>query len=317
LIVFKFYQLFCNYLNNIIFMTINFSTSTAIYQWRPAAWLRIVGTDVHTFLQGQFSNDLRHLTQASSASIYGLWLTAKGRVLADSFVLRGASPQEFWIGSYFSPAASLRERLESHIVADDVALEDATAEWMGLSILGERAEGILHEGSRPGVFVFPGRRTRAGGAEAVYRASAGEPAGITEPPVTELTADDIARLRIAGGIAAIPTDLGPADLPHEAGLEVEAVSSSKGCYVGQEVMARLKSVRRRLVRVQARTGPVPGVPAPLFSQSRPVGELRSAVGDGAGGWIGLAMVQRLQVSVVSGLSLAETGAPALEVLDPP
>ncbi|MBM3851995.1 MAG: folate-binding protein [Verrucomicrobia bacterium] len=296
-------------------MTINFSTSTGTYRWRPAAWLRAAGGDAHTFLQGQFSNDLRPLTQATSTCIYGLWLTAKGRVLADSFILRGASPDEFWIGSYFSPGASLRERLENHIVADDVVIEDATADWMGLSVLGARAERILGGGSRPDVFVFPGRRTRAGGAEAVFRVAAGEPAGITEPPITDLTADDIARLRIADGIPAIPVDLGPADLPHEAGLEVEAVSGSKGCYVGQEVMARLKSVRRRLVRVSGPAGPIPGVPAPLFAQGRPIGELRTVVGDGAGGWIGLALVQRWQVAADSRVSLAATDAPALAVLD--
>ncbi len=82
-------------------MPINFSTSPAIFRWEPAAWLRVSGPDAAAFLQGQFSNDLRPLGLAPEAkgalpAVYGLWLTVKGKVEADSFVLRGAGPEEFW-----------------------------------------------------------------------------------------------------------------------------------------------------------------------------------------------------------------------------
>ena len=70
-------------------MTIKVSTHQAFHWWRPAAWLRITGGDAETFLQGQFSNDLRGL-RAGSGAVYGLWLDVKGRVMADSFVLRGS-----------------------------------------------------------------------------------------------------------------------------------------------------------------------------------------------------------------------------------
>ncbi len=106
-------------------MTINISTSAVFFCWRPAAWLRVAGPDAPSFLQGQFTNDLRALEK--QAAVYGLWLSVKAKVLADSFVLRGAEENEFWIGSYFSPAAVIRERLESHVIADDVTVEDRTA----------------------------------------------------------------------------------------------------------------------------------------------------------------------------------------------
>lgn len=66
-----------------------FPPATIIHEWRPACWLRITGEDAANFLQGQFSNELRGLPEGGAA--YGLWLTLKGKVLADSFVVRGVS----------------------------------------------------------------------------------------------------------------------------------------------------------------------------------------------------------------------------------
>src|SRR5262245_45614431 len=105
-------------------MLIKFSTSPAIFRWRPACWLKVAGEDAATFLQGQFTNDLRGLK--TGTVVYGLWLTLKGKVLADSFVIGGDTANEFWIGSYFSPADVVRQRIESHVIADDVTVEDQT-----------------------------------------------------------------------------------------------------------------------------------------------------------------------------------------------
>ena len=93
----------------------NFSTSPAIFRWKPAAWLRVTGEDAANFLQGQFTNELRGVP--AGGAVYGLWLTLKGKVLADSFVVRGGTgaggsaaggAEVFWVGSYFSPAADQR-----------------------------------------------------------------------------------------------------------------------------------------------------------------------------------------------------------------
>jgi folate-binding Fe-S cluster repair protein YgfZ len=114
--------------------------------------------------------------------------------------------------------------------------------------------------------------------------------------------------------------VGPGDLPNEAGLEAEAISYTKGCYLGQEVMARLKSmgqVRRRLVRVGGAGESIPALPVPLFGGGRAVGELRSAVRDGAGGWSGLAMLSRLQVAAGAELAWTPQGNPAVRVLEAP
>ena len=106
------------------------------------------------------------------------------------------------------------------------------------------------------------------------------------------------RDRIAAGIPAVPQDVGPGDLPNEGGLEDAAISTTKGCYLGQEIMARLKTrgrLRRRLTRVRG-TGSVPALPAVLWQAGRKAGELRSAapeknggglhrIGHADGGWI--------------------------------
>jgi len=315
-LVFKIYHFLPKLAYHSYLMLINISTHSAIHSWRPACWLKATGTDAANFLQGQFTNDLRALR--ASPSVYGLWLSVKGKVLADSFVLKGATPDEFWIGSYFSPAAAIRERLEAYIIADDVTLEDRTAEWHGVTVLGEAAAALLQEPHDPArVFVFPGRRDTRVNAEFVYRGADGEPAWVAA--ATRLDAVGMLRRRIRAGIPAVPVDAGPGDLPNEAGLEGAAISYTKGCYLGQEVMARLKSmgqVRRRLRRIRGTSGPLPPTPAAVFAAARQVGELRSAVTDEAG-WIGLAMLSRLHVKPDTALAWSADGPAAIEVLEGP
>jgi folate-binding protein YgfZ len=289
-------------------MAINISTPEAVFPWKPASWLRVSGEDAFTFLQGQFTNDLRLLDD--SPAVYGLWLTVKGKVLADSFVLRGREQNEFWIGSYFSPSPTIRERLESHVIADDVSIEDFTSEWAGMSIFGSGTIAAGVSELAPGGFGFPGRRGRDPVTEWIYPRTAGEPIGSQFADVAVLDDQEMTRRRIAAGIPAIPIDVGPADLPNEAGLEADAISYVKGCYLGQEVMARLKSigqVRRRMWRVHGSGTPPPSRPLPVFAKARQVGELRSAVGDGDDRWIGLAMVSLMHVGPGSALGFTAEG----------
>jgi len=302
----------------------DFSTSAAFFGWKPAAWLRVTGEDAASFLQGQFTNELRGV--ASGGAVYGLWLTLKGKVLADSFVVRGAgggvggagtaevgatSGREFWVGSYFSPAAVIRERLESFVIADDVVIEDVTAEWAGIAWAGGGGEVPRGE------VVFPGRRGSGPWTEWMFPLARSEEVRARWTGARELTAEEMARQRIEAGIPSVPADIGPGDLPGEGALERVAISYTKGCYLGQEVMARLKSmgqVRRRLRRVQGAGRAVPGVlPAALFLRDRKVGEVRSAVSDGAGGWWGLAMLSLLQLEPGARLAFEPNGVAEVDV----
>lgn len=282
------------------------SNSPSVYFWRPAAWLRVSGPDAFSFLQGQFTNDLARLK--TDGAVCGLWLNQKGRVLADSFVLRGAAEDQFWAGSYFSPAALIRERLESYLIADDVVVADETADWWGATIMGKdlvartRAEGTG--------LMFPGRRGIDGAVEWLVQRPI-EFAGVQTLDRVEM---ELARIRAA--IPAVPADIGPGELPNEGGLETDAISYTKGCYLGQEVMARLKAmgqVRRRLRRV-AGTGAPPECPAKLFQGGQPVGELRS-VATGDSGYVGLALLTLLHWRRDAPLSLAPDAEPVINVTD--
>lgn len=304
-------------------MPIKKSNSAAFYRWKPAAWLRVFGDDAATFLQGQFTNDLRGL--AAGEARYGLWLSVKGKVLADSFVIRGAVAGEFWLGSYFSPAAVIRERLEGYIIADDVTMVDETEAWTGVSLLGEVGGQLagLTGGNDPLRVVFRGRRSAGEGFEVMTRADGNAivPARLAQWMATadELTAEEMARRRIVAGIPAVPADVGPGDLPNEAGLEAEAISYTKGCYLGQEVMARLKSmgqVRRRLLRVRGAGAAPTDLPAALVVGERRVGEVRSAAAEENGGWIGMAMISLIAAGGATELVLEGASAQKVGLVDP-
>lgn len=272
-------------------------------RYRPAAVLRVSGEDALSFLQGQFTQELK--TLGAGAAAYGLWLNQKGKVVADSFVLR-ADNGVWWLVSVFSAAAVIRERLESYIIADDVVIEDQTTEWEGVAAMGLGADAWL--AGAPG-WIWAGRRTSGASWEWL------KPVGIALPggEVEEVSAEELERARMEAGIPAVPQDVGPGDLPNEAGLENDAISYTKGCYLGQEVMARLKTmgtVRRRLVRVRGSvSASLPSaLPAGLFHGEKRVGEVRSAVST-EGGWIGLAMVSLLGLDAETVLSLT-AGGPA-------
>jgi folate-binding protein YgfZ len=295
----------------------NFSTSLAIFGWKPAAWLHVTGEDAANFLQGQFTNELRGMPLGGA--VYGLWLTLKGKVLADSFVIRGQTSAVggvdcYWIGSYLSPAAVIKERLEAYVIADDVVIEDFTAEWEGITVVGEDVTAPAN------VMVFPGRRAAAPSVEWVFPVARRDEVRVVLAGRAELDAEELERRRIAAGVPAVPTDIGPGDLPGEGALESVAISYTKGCYLGQEVMARLKSmgqVRRRLLRVEG-DGEAPGsLPTALFVGDKKVGEVRSAVRDGAGGWMGLAMLSLIQVNAESSLTFSVDAAPTVRMLDVP
>jgi len=300
------------------------------YGWAPAAVLKVVGEDALAFLQGQFSQDLLKPAGPSRVA-YGLWLNHKGRILADSFVLV-AGPAEVWVVSYFSAGEGIRKHLESHIIADDVTVEDITEAWSGLAVGGPGVTEWLQElaGERivslppPGGFVrvgagfvFRGRRDGGVCWEWVAPVSEALP-NVAGQQAFHSMALELSRL--SAGVPAVPMDLGPGDLPTEGGLDQVAVSYTKGCYLGQEVMARLRTgkTRRRLYRVAGDGLPPEGRPTLLYQSARRVGELRSAASDGKGGWVGLAMLTLLGLDSAVLLTAAPgAAAPAIRLLDVP
>lgn len=287
------------------------------------AWLRVSGPEAAVFLQGQCTQDLRGLE--AGRTTWALWLSIKGKVLGESLILReraaGGGEDVWWLWSAHTTGEALRSRLEEFIIADDVTVENVGADgvWEQVTLAGGEATAWLiatpAEGAWTpfrGGYLFAGRRGQSMTWEWLRPAGVGAdlPTGLAE-----LRPEELVRARIAAGVPAIPGEFGPEDLPQEAGLETVAVSFSKGCYLGQEVMARLHAmgrVRRRLVRV-AGDGPAPSAGASLHhaADGKRAGELRAAVDDGRGGWIGLAMVNLLGLDPAKALKLGpETTAGA-------
>lgn len=293
--------------------------------YRPAALLRVTGADAASFLQGQFTNELR---QPVGSEVYGLWLNQKGKVLADSHVLR-LGENEFQIASTASAATVIQARLEEYMVADEVMVTDETATAHGLALSGPQCGEMLRKisGSAPprpghylqcaGMRIFAGRRTREENYELI-----GPEGRITEIArqlvalgVHEITAAESEIIRIQEGIPSIPSDLGSGDLPHEGGLEDAAISYTKGCFLGQEVMARLKNlgqVRRRLHVIRGSGGP-PASSSPLYQGNTKVGEVRS-VADRGDGFVALAMLSLVNLVPAAGLSLAPEAAPTIRIM---
>lgn len=121
--------------------------------------------------------------------------------------------------------------------------------------------------------------------------------------------------RILDGIPAIPLDVGPDDLPNEGGLEDVAISYTKGCYLGQEVMARLKNmgqIRRRLQVIRG-AGATPVTRASLFQAGKKVGHVRS-VATAGNEFFALAMLSLINLDPTLGLSLEPEATPVAKII---
>lgn len=247
--------------------------------------------------------------------IYGLWLNQKGRVVADGFVIH-VGEADFLACSYHAPAEVVRERLDGYLIADEVELADDTAAWAGITFF---TDAMIEDvrATLPGGLVFRGRRVAASHFEWIAPRKVVAEFSAQLDPAQRLTEAEVERRRIIDGVPAVPQDIGPGELPNEGGLEHVAISYTKGCYLGQEVMARLHAmgqVRRRLVSVRGAAA-VPTLPAPLFAGDRQAGEMRSAVVEGDG-FAGLALVTLLNLPTDRKLSLTAGGSAEVSVTLP-
>jgi folate-binding protein YgfZ len=255
--------------------------SIDVFSSRPAAVLILSGEDHLEFLQSQGTADLRG---PSGLCRYSLWLDHKGRIQGDSFVLK-MNAEKVALVSYETPAERLMEKFRKHIIADDVELSDHTSQWRLLSLPPGSTDGLLEGRARnleperffieADGYVFAGRRLGKGSVDTLVPEETSLPLSLTK-----LSIESAEAIRIAAGVPAVPRDTDGGGLnPIESGL-LSAVSFDKGCYLGQEVVARvhrLNRVSRRIVRVApvaADTAP-PEVPADLVVEGSVVGGLTS------------------------------------------
>lgn len=272
------------------------------YPYKMAAHLVVSGEDAADFLQSQFSNDLRALSDGGST--YGLWLDVKGKIVADSWVLREGE-EHFRIFSEHGPGVSIKEKLEHHIIADDVELE-LGEQIEALSIIGDEAKALCGESSGK-FFCLPGRRSDLPSVELVFPDAATRAEWLDGHDCKIVSVKWIQEERMQAGIGIVGREVLPGDLPGEAGLVEDAVSLTKGCFLGQEVVARMHNVGRpqRGLFMLSGLGTPPEVSSPLANEEgKLLGELRVVVA-AAPGWKGVAMLKSRFVELGMRLSLGD------------
>lgn len=272
------------------------------YEYTTRTHLLVSDEDAADFLQSQFTNDLRPFDPGRAT--YGLWLDVKGKVIADSCVLCEGE-ESFRLISETSEATALVEKLERHIIADDVVIETG-ASLVGFALVGafeavlaplnlsvpEKGQFIQHDQ----IIVCLGRRSKRPSVELLcLDTTAAEQvrAVVSAQGVAMLPREQVELERMAAGVPLVPVDIGPADMPGEGGMELDAISFTKGCYLGQEVVARMHNVGRpqRTLFAVSGTGAAPECPLPIYnSEEKSVGELRSAVALDSN-WLGVAILK--------------------------
>jgi tRNA-modifying protein YgfZ len=213
---------------------------------------RVSGTDRLRYLNGQLTNDLRGLLPGNAK--YACALTPKGKLAADLYVAAG--PEDFWIDAASAVRESLAIRLERYVIADDVLIEDVTDEYRLLHFFDEEPPS-----PSPGeVMAIKNDRFRAAGVDLWLPVSASRD---QLQDLRILGPQEAEQLRIERGIPLWGAELSEEVIPAEAGLDESAISFTKGCYLGQEVISRIKSighVNRHLRGLQSIKGapPIPG-----------------------------------------------------------
>ena len=231
--------------------------------------MRVAGPDAEDYLQRMVSNDVAALAPGESCE--ALLLTAKARVIAPLRVLRLADDDFLLLTE-----PELGERVRDELLRMRFA---AKAE-----IRLEAHESFLLLGAANG----NGVRNDDYGVPALEV--------LDEPPpegVAELSDDELEALRIRARTPRYGREIDDRVLPAEAGLTDRAVSFSKGCYPGQEPIARLhyRGHANRALRVLELDGDIPPYDAELTYEGKVVGRMTSAARGGDGVVVGLAYVR--------------------------
>ena len=193
--------------------------------------LRITGNDRLRFLNGQITNDLRKATE--TAAIEACVLNAKGKINAHIFV--SAAPDCFFVDAAPELRETLVTRLERYVIADDVQIEDVTDQLSIFHLLSRTAPNLgarriisAHRFGETGWDIWTER--------ALYNAVLQELSstyGLLDHAAAEIA-------RIEHGIPRWGRELTDEIIPIEANLEERAIDYEKGCYIGQEVISRIK-----------------------------------------------------------------------------
>ena len=264
--------------------------------------IRVTGPDRASWLQGLLTNDVEALTPGRGC--YAAWLTPQGRMLTDAVVL--AEDDAITLEVPRPLAETVARSLTAAVFAEDVSVVDESSAWAWLGVHGAAAAEVVARtlaATAPGLdaatlSTWPlfAHAAVDGGARLVRRDCFG-----ARGYVLRVAADGLdhwtSRLRLAGatltpasvlefarieaGRAEFLVDMDADTIPLEAGLEDRAISFTKGCYVGQEVIVRILHrgggrVAKRLVGLVVEGDCVPAARAAVSTASGDIGRVTSA-----------------------------------------
>jgi len=296
--------------------------------------LRVAGKDRLEWLQGLLTNDVKSFGGPGWA--YAAWLTPQGRMITDVAAIETGN--ETWLDVPAPLARALAEKLDLMVFAEDVRIEDVSERMVSIAVEGPdgwKAVGglfpttlspldrggiaLVRDGGEPLVVI----RTRSGPDGYVLYSSSTRAAGLEESlahgGATPLDDETAETLRIEAGIPRFLADMTEETIPLEASLD-HAISHTKGCYVGQEIIVRIRDlakgrVARRIVGLLPEGEVVPAVGTAVLADGKVVGRVTSAT------WspalerpIAMAVVHRDSSAV--GTVVAVNGAIAIVALLP-
>ncbi|MDR0532943.1 MAG: hypothetical protein LBH01_03220 [Verrucomicrobiales bacterium] len=233
-----------------------------------AKW-KFTGADRERYLNGQITNDVRLLRPGHT--LRAAVCNAKGRMEGIVHVYPGED------ALYVTAPSALREsltaRLGKFIIADDVEMTDITDDWQLFFVPHGSVAKEQHLSLAPDSLTYQINRFGVSGTDVWLPAN-------SKSPKPEFAPESIwDALRIIHKIPRWGRDMDFNTLPPEMHLELSAISYNKGCYIGQEVISRLKSVghvNKLLCLLKAANGKVPALPANCESDGKIIGQATSA-----------------------------------------
>jgi len=290
--------------------------------------VRVEGDDMRSFLQGQLTNDINAVT--ATRGQLSSYCSPKGRMLGSFRIFqRGAA---LYLEAPVERLEPIRKRLSMFVLRSQVTLTDASDELARFGLTGDCAADLLPfvpEGdddtlTRDDITVLrlPGETARyqvIGPADRLIPLWQSASAGARQ------TGPDFwALMDIRAGIPTVYEDTVEAFVPQMANLQlINGVSFTKGCYTGQEVVARMQylgKLKRRMYRARIATDSAPRPGTELFSPSSESGQGTGRIVDAApspdGGYEVLAVMQ-ISSADADDVRLGDADGPALELLPLP
>jgi folate-binding protein YgfZ len=291
-------------------------TSAIVVDRNSHGTVALTGADRATFLHGLLTNDVAQLTKGMG--VYSAYLTPQGRMISDMRVVE--TGDRLLLGVEDFVAGPLAQRFDKLIFSEDVQVQNVTDLLGEASVHGPTAARVIEVATGvpvAGLVNQYDNRTEEG-----YTIVRDDSLGVTGFDVYVQAGDVdhlLARLVAAGAVAAgaatadvlrieagrprFGVDMNTDTIPLEAGIEDRAISMTKGCYVGQEVIVRVLHrghgrVARRLVGLVFSASGVPSAGDPVLSGEEKIGEVTSAArSPEMGATIALAYVGRDYTSV--------------------